>query len=206
MTLVSAGDLDIFHDPSRLLIGGFSGSGKSYFVSKLLKKYNHKFRKIIVVGSDLENVEGIKIERNDSFNPLLEEELETPLLIIYDDVLFNKKILENAAEVYIRGRHLKISSIFLTQNLFFSDKNFRIISLNCTHVILFRTRDIGQIKFFIRSYLQGSQVENFINLYKRYVLKEKHRYLMIDFTKDIESPLAIRKNVVDEGYEIGISL
>jgi len=206
MTTVPGSDLDIFNEPARLIVSGYSGSGKSHFVVKLLKKYSHKFKKIIVVGSDLENTDGLNIERKDTFNPFLEDDLDSPLLIVYDDVLFNKKIIESAAEVYIRGRHLNISAIFLTQNLFFSNSHFRVISLNASHYILFKSRDLKQISHFSRSFLLESQVESFIKLYRKYVMKEKYRYILIDFTKDIESPLAIRKNIVGESYEIGVLL
>jgi len=205
-TSISSTELDIFHQPARLLISGFSGSGKTFLVTRLIEKYRERFSRIIVVGSDLDHSGGLNIERCDNFNPLIDNEINGHILIIYDDVLYNKKIIETAAEVFIRGRHLNISSIFLTQNIFFSNKHFRIISINTTHVILLRSRDIKQVKCFASSFLTDVQIESFIRLYKKWVMREKFKYVLIDFTKDIDSPLAIRKNIVNEDYEVAVSL
>jgi len=205
-TTIPGLELDIFHQPARLLISGFSGSGKSYLVSKLILKYRDRFSRVIVVGSDLDRDNSLNIERCDNFNPLIDNEINGHILVIYDDVLYNKKIVETAAEVFIRGRHLNISSIFLTQNIFFSNKHFRIISINTTHVILLRSRDIKQVRCFASSFLTDTQIESFIRLYKKWVMHEKFKYVLIDFTKDIDSPLAIRKNIVNEDYEVGVSL
>ena len=66
-------DVDIFNLPARLLITGCSGSGKSFFISRLLRKYKTYFNQIIVIGSDLENCEDLQIKRYDTFNPLIDD-------------------------------------------------------------------------------------------------------------------------------------
>lgn len=202
-TTVSGDEIDIFNEPSRLLVAGSSGSGKSFFTSSLINKYRHKFDKIIVIGSDLENCRDVI--RDDDFD-VFNEVLTGSILIIYDDVIYKKKLVERAAELYIRGRHYKVSTIFLSQNLFYNDKNFRIIALNCTHIVIFRTRDIKQISYFARTFLNDTQIDNFLKLYKRVVLKNKHRYLLVDYTKDFDSPLSIRTNVLNESYETAYSI
>ena len=193
-------DLNIFAKPARLLISGFSGSGKSNFVCKLVKKYRSSFHRIIVLGSDLENSAELGIEFNSDFNPF-EEFLKGNTLLIFDDIIYNKKLLTLAGEVFIRGRHLNVSSIIVTQNLFLSDKNFRQISLNTTHIVIFKHRDEKQIVCFARSFLTDTKVKQFHALYKKVVAKKKHQYLMIDFTVDIDSAIAVRTNVVNEYYE-----
>ena len=192
--------LDIFNKPARLLVSGFSGSGKSTFVCKLIEKYRNKFQRVIVLGSELDISKELNIEFNSDFNPF-QEFLRGSTLLIFDDIIYNKKLLTLAGEVFIRGRHLNISSILVTQNIFLSDKNFRQISLNTTHIILFKHRDEKQIICFSRSFLSDEKVKEFHSLYKKVVAKQKHQYLLIDFTVDIDSAVAIRSNVLGDGYE-----
>ena len=71
----------------------------------------------------------LNIKRNDNFNCMIDD-YESPILVVYDDILMNKKLLSEAADIFCRGRHMKISVIVLSQNLFFSCKYFRAISLN----------------------------------------------------------------------------
>ena len=199
-TTISDEDLDIFVKPARLLISGFSGSGKSCFVSALIEKYRHKFNRVIVLGSDLEKSKELNVEFDSDFNPF-EEFLKGNTLLIFDDIIYNKKLLTLAGEVFIRGRHLNISAILVTQNIFLSDKNFRQISLNTTHVVLFKHRDLKQIICFARSFLADDKVKSFEGLYKKVVAKKKHHYLLVDFTADIDSAIAIRTNILGEGYQ-----
>lgn len=201
METVSSDELSLFENTSRILIGGVSGSGKSYFVSSLLHKVRDKFDRVIVIGSDLENVETLNISRNDSFNPFEEEKSNTThTLLIFDDVIFDNAIIRLAGNVFTRGRHYGISSIFLTQNIFLSDKYYRAISLNATHVILFRTRDVNQIKYFGKTFLKDTEINPFIVLYKKIVLQKQFGYLCIDFKTRIDK-LRFRTNLLLEEGE-----
>ena len=144
-------DLDLFKKPARLLISGFSGSGKSTFVVSLIRKYRNKFSKIVVLGSELECSKELDILTNSDFNPF-EENLSGHTLMIFDDIIYNRKLLNLSGEVFIRGRHLNISSVLVTQNLFLADKNFRQITLNITGIVLLKHRDAIQILSFARSF------------------------------------------------------
>ena len=197
---ISEADIDIFNKPARLLISGYSGSGKSTLVKEIVAKYRNKFEKVIILGADLEDSSKLNVTHDNDFNPF-EEHLTGKTLLIFDDVIYNKKLLILAGEVFVRGRHLNVSSIFLTQNLFLSNTNFRQITLNTTHIIILRHRDEKQILCFARSFLSDDKVKKFLNLYKKIVTKQKHQHLLIDFTVDIDSPTAIRSSVVGGDYQ-----
>ena len=200
MEKISEKDLSLFDNPFRILIAGASNSGKSFFASELIRRYYLKFTKIIVIGSDLENIDDLNIERNDDFNPFDElESLIGETLVVFDDVIFNENIIKIASQCFIRGRHLRISCIFLSQNLFLNNKYFRIISLNCTHVVLFQMRDSKQIKYFAKSFLSDGKIEPFSKLYRKEVLNKDYNYLFIDFTKHPNSKLQIRNNIFNIG-------
>ena len=197
---IAESELNIFERPARLLVSGYSGSGKSTLVEDIIKKYRDVFERVIILGTNLEKSNELKITHDNDFNPF-EEHLTGKTLLIFDDVIYNKKLINLAGEVFVRGRHLNVSSIFITQNLFLSNSNFRQITLNTTHIIILRHRDEKQIICFARSFLSEEKVSKFLNLYKKIVAKQKHQHLLIDFTIDIESPLAIRSSIVGDQYE-----
>ena len=171
-TQVLASQIDIFNEPARLIFAGFSGCGKSYLLSKLLNKYKHKFSKIVLVGSNLENVSEIDIVRNDKFDPF-EQPINGHVLVLYDDILMDPNHLSNAAKLFTKGRHGghpfskgSYSVVLLTQNLFYADKNYRSLALNSTGIFLMKQRDFRQIRTFARTFLEKEAVENVIKLYK----------------------------------------
>ena len=68
---------------------------------------------------------------------------------------------------FTKGRHENISTIFITQNLFFSGKFARSIALICSHYILVRNRDLGQIEVLGRQLYGKSKASNFVDVYKK---------------------------------------
>ena len=122
-------------------------------------------------------------------------------LVIFDDCIFNQKQMKVASESFVRARHLGVSLIFLSQNLYLQDRNYRVIGLNVTHVFLLKQRDLKQIILYAKSFLEDNLVQKFVDVYKKIVLKIKYNYILIDFTKDYDSPLLIRSNLTGETYE-----
>ena len=201
MDEIPESEVDIFHTCARILIAGFSGSGKSYFASKLIRKYKHKFDQIILIGGNLEGVEDLGVVRRDDFNIELDANGIDNILLCFDDILYDSKLMKVAANLYTRGRHKKNSCLMLSQNIFHPSSDFRCISLNSTHIVLMRMRDNRQITHFSSSFLTQEKREAFVKLYKLIVLKEKYRYLLVDFTKNPCSKLMIRTNLFNESLE-----
>ena len=195
---ISDSELNLFTQPARILIAGYSGGGKSVLASKLIRKYRSAFDKVVIIGSTLENCSDLNIVRNDNYNPLSEAIEGENSLIVFDDIIYDKSAMKIAQECFIKGRHKQISCLFLSQNLFLQDKGFRIIGLNCTHTILCRSRDINQIVLFGRSFLQREYIQSFVEVYKRTVLKKQYGYILIDFTKNFDTPQSIRTNIFNE--------
>ena len=100
------------------------------------------------------------------------------------------KTNKHSGHVFLRGRHFNFSVCLLTQNVFHDCKFYRTVALNCTHNILFRMRDIEQINCFSQTFLTKGDVEKFILLYKHIVIREKYRYILIDFTTLVEDLLS----------------
>ena len=72
--------------------------GRVFFVSRLLRKYKSYFNKIIVIGSNLGNCENLQIKRDDTFNPLVDA-FECSILVIYINIILNKKLISDAADI-----------------------------------------------------------------------------------------------------------
>ena len=204
-TRVDGADIDIFQKPARLVVTGSSHSGKSYWCANLIRKYNKYFEKIVVIGAEFENLSDLPIIYDDNFDALAIQE-PTPTLLVYDDSIFRKDRISKAAEIFARGRHKKISIILISQTLYPNCDRFRMCALNATHYILFRIRDITQVCRFSSSFIQKDLKEDFINLYKREVTGKKFGYLLLDYLVDPSSPLAIRNNIVESGYERAFQL
>ena len=147
--------------PYRTLIIGGSGSGKTNLLSNLIKnqpdidkiylygkdpyesKYQYLINKRESVGTknfndlkafiDYSNDMHDTYENIDDYNP----DKENKILIIFDDMIAdminNKKLNSIVSELFIRGRKLNISLVFITQSYFKVPKDVR---LNTTHVFI----------------------------------------------------------------------
>ena len=66
----------------------------------------------------------MNIYENTKYIPDKEQEV----LIVFDDMISNKKFNPIVTELFIRGRNLNISLVFITQSYFAVPKNIRLDS------------------------------------------------------------------------------
>ena len=163
--------IDIFHAPARIIIAGYSNSGKSEMCSKLIQKYHNKFNTILYCGVNSHSFkENNEINRkitvsSEILNPF-EYTYNGPLLYILDDCFLEAVQSNHVVDAFTKGRHENISTIFITQNMFFNGKFSRNISLNCSHYILMRSRDLGQIETLGRQLFVKKMGNSFVEIYK----------------------------------------
>lgn len=194
---------DIFNDPARIIIAGYSNSGKSELCSKLIKLYQEKFDHILYCGVDKHPLQEDKI-----INPKLtvSSEILNPfdyaysggILFILDDCFLEAVQDKNVVNAFTKGRHKKISSIFITQNLFFSGKHSRTISLNCSHYILLKNRDMNQIETLGRQLYGKGKGQDFVATYKRALTYNTYGYLLVDLGPKTPEQLQLRTNITGE--------
>ena len=104
------------------------------------------------------------------------------ILIVFDyliaDMLSNKKLNPIVTELFVRGRKLNISFVFITQSYFAFPKNIRLISNNYFVMKISNKIDFQQIAFN-----QSSDIDfqNFMNLYKKSIA-EPYSLLVTDTT------------------------
>lgn len=198
--------VDLFHYPARILVAGFSNSGKSELVTKIVEKYHGKFTHIIVCGVSqhpLQKIEAIKNKLNvyqNIIDPLseVEEGEKSSILFILDDIFLEAAESKVVANAFIKGRHNSLSVIMVTQNVYFQGKYARTISLNCTHYILLRMRDLNQIECLSRQIHGSSLSKKFVEVYKTAVLQKPFTYLLVDLSINTHEDLHLRSLIANE--------
>ena len=107
-------------------------------------------------------------------------------------MLSNKKLNPIVTELFIRGRKLNISLVFITQSYFAVPKNIR---LNSTHYFVMKIpnkRELQQIAF---NHSSDIDFQDFMNLYKK-CTEKPYYFVAIDKTLASDNPLHFRKNLI----------
>ena len=118
------------------------------------------------------------------------------ILIVFDyliaDMLSNKKLNPIVTELFVRGRKLNISFVFITQSYFAFPKNIRLISNNYFVMKISNKIDFQQIAFN-----QSSDIDfqNFMNLYKKSIA-EPYSLLVTDTTLPSDNFSRFRINLL----------
>ena len=123
----------------------------------------------------------------EDYNPIKKRKV----LIIFDDMIAdminNNKLNPIVTELFIRGRKLNISIVFITQSYFKVPKDVR---LNSTHFFITKIpnkRELQQIAL--------NHSSDIINIYKKFN-KEPYSFLVNDTTLPSDNPLRFRKNLL----------
>ena len=200
--------------PYRILIIGGSGSGKTnallnlinhvlnidniYLYSKIHTKQNFYSKNmkmleqsILMIQKLLLSIQTIWMIKDYDPNK------KRKILIVFDDMiadmLSNKKLNPIVTELFIRGRKLNISLVFITQSYFAVPKNIR---LNSTHYFVMKIpnkRELQQIAF---NHSSDIDFQDFMNLYKKSTA-EPYSFLVIDTTLPSDNSLRFRKNLLE---------
>ena len=113
------------------------------------------------------------------------------ILIVFDDMIAdmieNKKLNSIVTELFIRGRKLNISLVFITQSYFEVPKDDR---LNTITKIL-NKRELQQIAI---NHSPDIITEDFVNIYKK-CTAEPYSFFVNDTTLASNNPLRFRKNL-----------
>ena len=121
-----------------------------------------------------------------------------PILFILDDCFLEAAENKNVVDTFTKGRHKDISSIFITQNIFFSGKHARNIALNSSHYILMKNRDMNQVETLARQIFGKGKTREFVEIYKKAVSMNSFGYLLIDLAANTPEGLQLRTNIIGE--------
>ena len=97
---------------------------------------------------------------------------ERKILIVFDDMIAdminNKKLNSIVTELFIRGRKLNISLVFITQSYFKVPKDVR---LNTTHFFIAKIPNKRELQQIALNHSSDINSKDFIKIYKKYTTK-----------------------------------
>ena len=205
--------------PYRILIIGGSGSGKTNTLLSLINnqsdidkiylyakdpyedKYQFLTKKRESIGIKHFNDPKAFIEYwNDmhdvyqninDYNP----DKENKILIVFDDMIAdminNKKLNSIVTELFIRGRKLNISLVFITQSYFKIPKDVR---LNTSHFFIAKIPNKRELQQIAINHSSDINTKDFANIYRK-CTAEPYSFLVIDTMLASNNPLRFRKNL-----------
>ena len=179
------------HHPCRILIIGRSGSGKTntllnlinnqpeidkiYFYGKDPYEYKYQFliKKRESIGlkhfKDSKAFIEYSNDKHDVYKNIddYNTDKENKILIVFDDMIAdminNKKLNSIVTELFIRGRKLNISLVFITQSYFKVSKDVR---LNTTHFFVMKILNKRELQQIAISHSSDINFKDFIKIYK----------------------------------------
>ena len=92
--------------------------------------------------------------------------------------------------MFIRGRKLNISIVFILQSYFKVPKDVR---LNSTHFFIMKIPNKRELQQIALNNLSDIDFKDFMKIYKKYT-KEPYLFLVNDTTLPSDDPLRFRKN------------
>ena len=207
----------------RIIVIGGSGSGKTNALLNLINKQND-IDKIFLYTKDLsepkyeflikkcENA-GIKhlndrnaliecsntmddvYENVNNYNPSRKRKI---LIVFYNkiaDIMTNEEFKAIIKELFIRGRKLNISLIFITQS-YFSVPKVSYVRLNSTHYLIMKINSRRKLQNIAINHSADTDYNDFMKIYRERT-KEPFNFSTIDTTLPASDPLRFRKNLFD---------
>ena len=118
------------------------------------------------------------------------------VLIVPDDVIAdmksNKKLSRIVTELFLRGRKLNISLVFISQSYFKVSKTIR---LNATHYLIMKFPNKRKLQQVASNHLSDIDFKDFMKPYKDYT-KEPFSFLLNNTILSSDSQLRFRKNLL----------
>ena len=118
------------------------------------------------------------------------------VLIVFDDMIAgminNKKLNPIVIELFIRGRKLNISNVFITQSYFNLPKGVR---LNSTHFFIIKILNKRELQQIALNHSSDIDVKDFVEIYKK-CTAEPYSFSVNDTTLPSDDPLRFRKSLL----------
>ena len=117
-------------------------------------------------------------------------------------MISNKKLNPIVVELFISGRKLNISIVFLTNILivFITQSYFKVpnkIIINTTHLFIAKIPNKRELQQIALYHLSDIDLQDFIKIYKKYTV-ESYSFLVNDTTLPSNNPLRFRKNLSEK--------
>ena len=131
-------------------------------------------------------------ENIEDYNPIKKRKM----LIVFDDMIAdminNNKLNPIVTELFIRGRKLNISIVFIMQSYFKVPKD---VKLNSTHFFIMKIPNKRELQKIASNHSSDIDFKDFLNIYKK-CTTEPYSLLVNDTTLPSDNPLSFRKNLL----------
>ena len=128
----------------------------------------------------------------EDYNPVKKRKV----LIVFDDMIAdminNKKLNPVVTELFIRGRKLNISIVFIAQSYFKVPKDVR---LNSTHFSILKIPNKRELQQTALNHSSDIDFKDFMRIYKKCTAKP-YVFLVNDTTLPSDDPLRFIKNLL----------
>ena len=206
--LINHSQLDIFHVPARIIIAGQSHSGKSMVTTELIRRNFSRFDRVVISGADESSFALSKeMNRNITFydhliNPFEEILFDgCRLLYVIEDMYLTALNSKDIALAFAKGRHKHINIIITSQSLFTKNAKYgRDISLNTSHYILTRQRDVSQVETLGRQVFGKSKSKSFLQAYQNVMKEFTYGHVLIDLQCRTPDEIQVRSNIFRNDY------
>lgn len=201
--------------PFRMLIAAPSGAGKTNSLMNLIFHMNKTFHEIIICVKSADEPlyerlidklgNSVKVYEDGAVPPITEysviDEKTNRLkaidkyqrLIIFDDLILEKKANQLAKEYYVKGRKLHFSMVYIGQSFYQIPKMIRD---NCQYFVLGRNLLKRDLRMILTVFPTDLSLDEFSNLYNT-LLSEPLDTMLIN----IESKF-VRKNIIEQPIKI----
>ena len=109
------------------------------------------------------------------------------------DMINNKKLNPVVTELFIRGRKLNISIVFITQSYFKVPTDVR---LNSTYFFIMKIPNKRELQQIALNHSSDIDFKDFIKIYKKFIA-EPYSFLVNNTTLSSDDPLRFRKNLLE---------
>lgn len=186
--------------PFTCVVSGPTGCGKTEFTIRLLQNCKSVISpapdKIIwCFGVWQKSFERINdVEFHEGIPDLSTFDGKNRTLLVLDDLMHETKD-DRVSKIFTKiSHHMNVSVLYLTQNLFYSGKQNRTITLNAHYLVLFKNpRDVTQIACLARQ-MYPHKSKFMIEAFNDATMKP-YSYLLVDLKPDTEDKLRLRTNV-----------
>ena len=103
----------------------------------------------------------------------------------------NKKLNSIVTELFVRGKKLNISLVFITESYFKVPKDVR---LNSTHFFIMKIPNKRELQQIAINHSSDINTKDFANIYRK-CTAEPYSFLVNDTTLASDNPLRFRKNI-----------